>query len=1045
MNQHESITPKRSEQVFPTGETWLIDDAKRIDQQALEETVESLRENGVYAVIIVTDNPQNDETAELLFSNISKAGYVEVTADGKEPTSHDNFPTDVFACIIDYRTRTIICRTGEDLYSVLSTKDIKKAEELIAEGAKAGDPTKGFRDALQYVQQQVVENVPDPAETYDEVIAVEPKPVVSQNPTTTPTPISMTSPKEPMLPKVREAIIDMGPGALVLSSLVALATAAFLGERKLLRPRMEVLNSLRSVIATLTELEGKLAVRDQRYLELAGLLHTSYPEKSQEIVDLSKKYIPDLEGALIKLYGLREKSGHLGIKKRSELVNLLNEYQLVVSKLSEFSEDQDKIVAQIQDLRNTLERGAVSIASANERLSEVTDWYTQQYAADMMLPVPEEGLARINEIHASITRANDSGATLLAIIDAEELLRILVPFEEAVTALMEANQLIVSRTDEIAQNSESWPPGSPTLDDVCKSANFHLQQARVDLVDDLEFADVAESTGLASHEIEQAWQFTQDYNDAMIALNEHESSISAMEASGYRMTPQVISLQQELTDDLNTVARAITSNNNWKLANQLLRELVDTSLRTKNSFQEWIALRLETEDKLKDLSLKVKKADDIRSLTVQPAWEKLQTYKSENFNGLERYFDQASTIIQQLFDNPNDETDLASQAERLNSMEDQKFDQAEVKVAEMFAQLAKAEQMMDQLTARLEQVVFAEKNVSETIDKAERAIVSAQASFAGDLDRLVLEETEEGVVLARQKLEQVRHNLSERNYFLSQEQALEALLTANQTKQSADEQVSRNKLVLAQATEGLVSTQNDAKRTIGEVESTAAVIVRPQTQDMVVSLAKNLGIARTKYEQLSQYEDDELYHQATSHNEFVGRLRADINQLDQALTNDKREYQSAIQDAVTRITMAESAISAAQRETSDHRAGSSGGHELSNAKSRLPRRPMVNESYSQLQQIISDAEQANRYAQAAKREAEQQIEAHEAAERRRKEQERREREAAERRRREEDDRRRNSYSSYSSSAFSSSSSRSSSSSHNFGGSSRGSTTGGTKF
>ena len=1044
MNQHESIAPKRSEQEFPTGETWLIDDAKRIDQQALEGTVESLRENGVYAVIIATDNPQNDETADLLFYKVTEAGYVKVTADGNESTSHDNFPTDVFACIVDYRNRTIICRTGEELYSVLSTKDIKQAEELIAAGAKAGNPTKGFKDALEYVQQQVVENVPDPAESVDEVIAVEPKPVVSQNPTTTPTPITMTPPREPMLPTVRDAIVDMGPGALVLSSLVALATAAFLGERKLLRPRMEVLNSLRGVIVTLTELEGKLAVRDQRYLELAGLLNDSYPEKAQEIVEISKKYLIKLEGVLIELYKLQDTSGHLGLKKRSELVNLLDGYKQVASQLSEFAENQDKIEAEIQALRNTLERGAVSISSADERLSEVTDWYTQKYVANTMLPEPEEGLARIKEIHASITQANDSGATLLAIIDAEELLRVLAPFEEAVTALIEANQLIVSRTDEIAQNSEGWPPGSPTLDDLCKSANFHLQQARVDLVDDLEYADVAESTRLASLEIEQAWQFSQHYSVAMIALNEHESSINAIVASGYRMTPQVISLKQELTDNLATITRAISDSHNWKLADQLLKESHDTSSRTAQSFQEWIALQKHNTEQLDELSHKVEQVDNYRTSTVQLAWNQLQSYSVDNFAGLEKNFDQATSILQQLFDHPNDASDLASQAERLNSMKEQQFDQAEVSIAKMYAQHAKAEQLLNQLVSRLERVLFAEKNAAQTIAKAEQAIVSAKASFAGELDPLVTEATEGGASQANELLEKARQYLNAMNYVSAHESAQEALHTAEQTKLSADEQVVRYKEALASASAGLKIAQSMVEQAIEAVESTSDVIVQSETHDMVVRLANNLELTQTSFNQLSRFEDEELYQQLVLIKQSTDSLKDLVSQLEQSLSRDKQEYRSEVQDVISAINSAESAISRAKDEVNDRRAGSSGESELSLAHSTLPSQPNGNESYSQLRQIKAAAEQASRYADSAKREAERQIESYEAAERRRKEEERREQEEAERRRREDEERRRDSYTSYSSLSSSSHSSFSSgSSSHSFG-SSRGSG-GGTSF
>lgn len=1044
MYQHESTTLKRSEQVFPTGETWLIDDAMRIDQNALEGTVESLRENGVYAVIIVTDNPQNDETASLLFEKVTEAGYIEISASGTENTSHDNFPTDVFACIIDYGNRTIICRAGEDLFSVLSTMDIKHAEELIAASAKAGNPTKGLQDALQYVQQQVVENVPDPTETYDEVVVVEQKPVVSQNPKTTPTPITMTPPSEPILLKVREAIIDVAPAALVLSSLVAIATAAFLGERKLLRPRFEVLNSLRSIIATMNELEDKLAVRDQRYLELAGLLHTSYPEKAQEIVDISKKYVPELEGALIKLYGLRKKSVHLGIKKRSELVNLLNEYQLVVSQLSEFSEDQDEIVAQIQDLQNTLERGVVSIASADDRLSEVTNWYTQQFAVDTMLPEPEEGLARIKEIHASITRANDSGATLLAIVDAEELLRVLIPFEEAVTALMEANQLIVSRTDEIAQNSENWPSGSPTLDDLCKSANFHLQQARVDLVDDLEYADVAESTRLASLEIKQSLQFTKDYNDAMIVLNNHESSINAIEASGYRMTPQVISLKQELTNNLATVTRAIADSHNWKLATQLLKESLDTSSRSVKSFQEWTALQKHNTEQLEELSQKVEQVENYRTSTVQPAWNQLQSYPAANFAGLEKNIDQATSILQQLFDHPNDASDLTSQAERLNSMEEQQFDQAEVSIAKMCAQHAKAEQLLNQLVSRLEQVLFAEKNAAQTIAKAEQAIVSAKASFSGELDPLVTEATEEGVGRANELLEKARKYLNAENYISAQEMAQEALHLAEQTELSADEQVAQYTVALASAAEGLKSAQSKVEQAIEAAESTSDVIVQSRTHDMVVRLAKNLESTQASYHQLSRFEDVELYQQLVLIKQSTDSLKDLVSLLELSLSRDKQEYRSEVQDVVSAINSAETAILRATEEVNDRRAGSSGDSELSLAHSTLPSQPNGNESYSQLRQIKAAAEQASRYADSAKREAERQIESYEAAERKRREEERREQEEVERRRREEEERRRDSYTSNSSLSSSSHSSRSfGSSSHSFG-SSRGSG-GGTGF
>jgi hypothetical protein len=316
---------------------------------------------------------------------------------------------------------------------------------------------------------------------------------------------------------------------------------------------------------------------------------------------------------------------------------------------------------------------------------------------------------------------------------------------------------------------------------------------------------------------------------------------------------------------------------------------------------------------------------------------------------------------------------LVSQAERSNSPEEQSYDVAEQKIGALRKELTRVDDLFRAIVVQLEKVTYAEQNIEGSIQKAENAIEKARQSYAGDLDRLVTEETEAGVKEAEKKLAEARTLHVDKNFLHAQEKAQEALNFAIQTQQSADVQVSKLKTALSRIENLQADVRVDAQSIIKTVKSAPAVVVQQRTHERAVQLSDHVGRLELQYLQLSQYEDNELLQHVEELHQLSKSIATRTQELRESLDDDEQEYHQEQQDTLRAINTARQVISVARNAVEQPHAFSQGKDDLDRAESLLPKKLMGSESYSQLRQMREDAKQAQRCAEDAEREARQRV------------------------------------------------------------------------
>jgi len=959
----------RTEQLQEDG-PWLIDETGLLREEELKDVVASLRQKEISAIVFITKDQGNAEMNDIIKKYLARIGY--------GPTSNNEFPLNVVLCVLNYSSLTpgdphgdVSCDAGPSLHRVISTEDLIYARSQIISAALAENPTQGFKDAFEFIYQQVEEDVADPTEEPSIAFTPEPKATRIDQATSVLTSATAIPPIDNDPIQVTKRDNELNTGLVgVGATATALTVAALVGRG--IRPRVEMSRSIHELIAQTNSLYNSLSgTRDANFLRLNSLIASSYPSEATERMQRSAQYVLELDRCNSELRSLDAEAKQLILKKRAALASLSDRYRAVLRALITLDNEQSELTTKINEARTKVDTASVKSAEATQRLDTVVQWYTRLQSENDFLPAPENCLSKLRESQTNILSAIENQATLAAYDQATELLANLGSFESSVKALVATHNRLISIQERLHTQMSQWPPDAPSSEALFASSVWHIDQAQTDLNDDLDYTDVTESVQLAEKELTQVERYVQTYTDTTREIAIARATIVGIQSQGHRLTVNVQALQTDSEQKLSQSTGAVVARNDWKNALHYLQEATVSVKAARERFETWVTLEKRNKDALAELAQQVAKVDVYRQDQALPAWQRLSLYSPPNYQGIEQFYEIATDVLQTLVDDPTNTTDLVSQAVLFNSPEEQRYDVAEQKIGALRQELTRVDGLFRAIVVQLEKVTYAEKNIKGSIQKAESAIEKAKQSFTGERDRLVMESTEIGVNDAEEKLVEARALYVNGDFLQAEEKAQEGLNMAIQTQKSADAQVGKLKAVLSQLESLRADMRTDAQSIMKSVKSAPAVVVQQRTHQRIVELVDRVERFELQYIQLNQYEDIELLRRVEELHLLSESIATDTQELRRSLAEDEQEYQKEQQDTLRAINSARQAIVVARVAVEEPNAFSQGKENLDRAESLLPNKLMGSESYAQLHEMQENAKQAKRYAEEAEREASQ--------------------------------------------------------------------------
>jgi hypothetical protein len=493
-------------------------------------------------------------------------------------------------------------------------------------------------------------------------------------------------------------------------------------------------------------------------------------------------------------------------------------------------------------------------------------------------------------------------------------------------------------------------------------------------------------------------------------------------SQGFKLTESIQKALEEVDGDIATVIQSVVSGD-YSRAEEYVRELEADGMRALQDLEILVALREKNASELSRLAVEVARVDAHGRQVAKPAWDDLGGYPRSNWQAVETNYETAVKILSDLFDDPSDERDMASNIARANSLEQQSFGQAERMLVDAFSQLGNAERELGEIVSQLTNVQQIEQAIKAALVAVDGDIVKADGRR--DADDAKIDEAVDDMISEAERLAGLAKTAAAKREFITANDAVSrARQLASQAYASADSQADE----IDRLYKELETVRESASSRVGRAATDYAYLT-PAAQKAStggsVNHSQAMLVQAKRAESSITGEDRELAKTLKLAVETYRRAEEMANEALEEIRDDKAEYEQHVSAVNSAISSAASAISQAGQYVRDGDAGGAGRSALSRAQSMVPAAPEQGESIDALARKRRAAEQAANEAQTAASEARRRIrevEEEREAERRRIaaiETARREREAAEARRR-------SSYSSSSSSFGSSSSSRSSS-------------------
>lgn len=1022
------LSPERQTQ---EGSFLLIDDSKVFGDKVfpdLQRSFDALVKQGAKVVIITTDDTGRTTAGQELSSEAYLNKVLQDEGYGSVETG--DFDQNVIACLLNYELGEVICTIGENWFDAITKSEIEEAQDMIIAQAGNGSPENNqtaIRIALEFFEDEILETT-----------------VSSKNQTNTSgshESSSDSSTAETASDNTEEGNVISVPTetqSAAKSELIAPFIGGFLfiaigmlaiwkGIKFTRRQRTELKNiaELTGEINLLHEQYVKEMAYDlaeRRYAYLMSKYAESYPEKAEEVQERlsffqnTNKKINDLAKLIsenkIRLYS---KSDSINLVKQAQL-ELKSQLEILLKEIDSTENEFFIVDTQIEQSRAKFETAKKSFEELQSTVNSLNQKYPEY--------IPEATIV-LKKISAQLTTADeytnpDSPKVLLGNDMCSEISQDIDKTNNVLTLFTTSIDTVSAIESGLETKFAKWQiVEQPT--DLITSVKRSLKEISASISNGESIENLKENVEVVQKEIKSFIQYVSALEESLQSVD--RDSITLQSYFNENFSEEHIA--DTLTSRNDLVKRSITNAKNgiWSSAIDEAQLIDNKSAQAVETLKTLKELRNKNTSQIQELSKDVASAQTTLMQTLSGKWQELQSkYKQENYSNIKSNFDEAKNLLLEIFDDPSDENDLASQAEKENSMskDKQNFREAENLISALNRKLVRAKSLMDELSSRYDLVISSEQQYQAAILAAEKQIQTAIQTKSGPSDQMVDSNVDTMIKNAQDAVAKAKQSGENKNYVLAYQLAQDANRIAIEARQDAEDQIKKIQSLYSDLEQEKSKQRSLVTSAFNKIDAEADAVVSPSTMEAARKMKNDLTNLEVNANSFAQYEDTQLANQLEAAIEQLKRLGSyTVQEALNMLKNDQQEHQQQIDSAKRAIASAEEAIQAAREKVNNYRAGSSGDTQLNQAISEKPNPPVWGTQKSEIDKITNKAINSKRLADQAyaianqaikdrieeEEERERKRRAEEAEKRRQEEKERQERqEAADRKRKEERDR-----------------------------------------
>ncbi len=686
-----------------------------------------------------------------------------------------------------------------------------------------------------------------------------------------------------------------------------------------------------------------------------------------------------------QMAGLGHELGRLAVVKlglfssNSTIAETVSAYQAVFAR---FNVVEDWVVAVTNEAKRLEDQctGAKDLLFRIEpEVARVAGWYEQAQENSRILPTKDNvfgGLQAEVESASQLILYQSHGELRGARI-LENVRVILEALEKAASIVVTTESFGRETMQAIRDALSSWRTEFPNPDTLAESPLSSLAEAIAYLTDDSDYGDVIPPAEEARARFENLRVEVGDLVASLKLRDEVATYLKSQSDKGF--TNQVETLLYEAAQALSAGVMAITAGTLVGVTNNFCLARTKSEMAQKRMV--YLVKLCDTNQlRLTDLSQKVAAAEVQRTTQVGPLWNNLQSnFARPNWAEAAEYFELATGLLANLFDNPADSHDLASQVADLNDMTTQKFEDAEKLLNDLFRQYQQAVGLLESVANRHALCVKSRNDHGSALEKAQSRLAEAETyrdTHDADVDSAVDENLEEAKALIKKG----QKAASEKNYVLALESADAAVIMVMRALDAAKGQVSE----LSRLRDLLENTKAEAHEAVDEVSQAIGAehdsVVTVDTEQALSLARSSLERARTAEAGTARLEDAMLAKSLKGSIAAYDQTSKAAEKAMACLASDQDSYTSLMSVAQSAISSASTAIGEAAGYCNDSRAGNAGDGELSSARSLLPANPARGATRSKLRDSASSANSAKSKAKQAESEARAAIRRYEEAE-----------------------------------------------------------------
>ncbi len=991
-----------------SGKLMILDEAKALGDVILpdlQRAFDTLTSLGANVVILTTEDERKTPAGQVVRSEDYLNDQLALNGFGnpEEGTFDDN----VIACLLDYGQGNVVCVVGENWIDIIDDTELVEIQTQILTQANYGgfeNTQAGVRLGMEFfaseieqslTQTQQTQPVPGSSEQgYGPSAGDENEAVIS----VPGTPEGVAQPK---------VVLPLAVGSFLLVSVLTVAAGIYTyKERKWRKEKLleiskqaEVLNQVREkfsqYIASNTPFDA--------YTTLLQLYETNYPEKVDEVDEQYEAFFAQLKK--IDQLDLVITQTKIGTMSRRDAFPVVQQsYQELLRLIPELTTAIDGLVSQVEEMNQKIAQAESNLAQAEQMLQTTEQWILSQkdkYAD--FIPNPERIILGLQS-EFSDAKACFEGDQKKLLLGSEKLAQ-LQDRHEQLKSVLEVMSVAVttywnSHADFINW-TKPWEQEVGNTGEFLTSTRQLLTRAGADLESNKPAQVILETVNEVGSENLLALKFVTHLIAALDARNQRQKRVDEFINLGFRDTA-VQPLKAKTAYNLSEAIK-LAKAGNWSAATTALQLGLTLTEDAVVTMQNTKKLKESNDAAIQQLSHDVAATQRSLKDTTMPIWQKLQTYKSANYSEVADHITKIEALLAEIFDKPEDEYDLASIASRNNSMEEQRFTDAESVINAMHRELAVAKRLIDQVSAQYKLVETARAQHQQAILVAERHVAAVDhVKSIKEHDSYVSTDVDRQVENARKIIGNAKKNAEQELYVAALKDAAEASEIAIKAKEEAEQQIATIRALFTKLEQVRGSATNHSQLAARSVTDEADAVVSTETSELVRQMQSKLSDLVAAAQSLTRYEDKVL---AQKLEQMVSELEQFssyyVTPVNESLEKDQRKHRELLQQAETAISQARDAINSAESSVENARAGGVGRSLLRAAQDELPDQPAWGTVKSRIELVITQAisarQKAERAESAADEAIKQQLEKEE-RERRRREAEKREQERKERER-----------------------------------------------